>query len=176
MKFWLVAKNSPATLKARNALRAQWKKSIDPATVEKYVIGSCKDCGEIKRRRWTTTFTQTGTPEYRTRCQECDRKFISDQQRRFRKSISRNAKAKKNARKAECIAYLGGNCYRCGYEKSAHALTFHHKSRSEKDRDISSMLDYAWAGLRKELDRCVLVCFNCHMELEEEFRNERARL
>ena len=173
-----MAKNSKATLKSRNVLRSRWKETTDPRTVQPYTIGKCNSCGKIKRKRWATTFTQTGKPEYRPRCKDCNREFTRNQSNRNRESISKNAKARKSARKSECISYLGGKCYRCAYKKSTHALTFHHKSRAEKDGDISSMLDYSWLRLRRELDRCVLVCFNCHMELEEEFRrghHERQR-
>ena len=166
-----MTKNSSETLLKRNALRQHWKDTVPAESIPQFILGKCKQCGERKRKRWANTFTQTGNPEYRSRCGECDRKFIRDQQRRARKSISRSAKIRKASRKAECVSYLGGKCSECGYSKSNHALTFHHKLRSDKTRDISSMLDYAWTKLRAELDRCVLVCFNCHMEIEEGHRS-----
>ena len=162
--------NSPATLQKRNAARAHWKATVDPTSVKPFRLGRCVACGKRKRRRWASTFTQTGEPEYRSRCVACDRAFMRGQAARVRTKTSHRAKAKRAVRKAECVAYLGGACHKCGYSKSVHALTFHHKSRSNKTRDVSAMLDYSWARLVAELDRCVLVCFNCHMELEEAYR------
>ena len=165
-----MVKNSPATLASRNALRRKWKDEINPKDVPKFKLGICKECGKYKDRPWATTFTQTGQPEYRPRCHPCHLEFLKRQQSKFRKNISTSAKVRKSNRKKECINYLGGKCISCGYCKSPHALTFHHKRREEKYKDVSSMLDYSWAKLSFELDRCELLCFNCHMEIEEIYR------
>ena len=168
--LWRMTKNSADTLTNRNVLRQRWKASIDPTTVAPFKIGVCKDCNTVSELRWATTFSQTGRPEYRSRCESCDRIFYSEQTKRRRRSISDAAKARRTARKLECVSYLGGSCSRCGYSRSAHALTFHHRNRDEKEYGVATILDYSPENLRKELDRCELVCFNCHMEIEEEHR------
>lgn len=77
-------------------------------------------------------------------------------------------------RKAKCIEYKGGKCQRCGYDKCQRALEFHHDRRFEKDlskytsRGALEMCQ-DWDKLKTELDKCLLVCANCHRELEEEF-------
>lgn len=71
--------------------------------------------------------------------------------------------------KAKCVAYLGGKCVRCGYKKSHAALDFHHRDPKTKLFSIAARLGSSgWAALRPELDKCDLVCANCHREIEEE--------
>jgi len=35
------------------------------------------------------------------------------------------------------------------------------------------MLDWSWERVKAELDKCELVCFNCHMEMEDEFERRK---
>ena len=69
--------------------------------------------------------------------------------------------------KRRAVEYLGGKCQLCGYCKSIAALTFHHRNRAEKNFKIGSGVTQSWDKIKKELDKCDLLCFNCHMELEE---------
>jgi len=64
------------------------------------------------------------------------------------------------------VEYKGGCCQVCGYDKYQGALEFHHKDPSEKDFSLSSKGHCkAWVKVKKELDKCVLVCSNCHREI-----------
>lgn len=76
------------------------------------------------------------------------------------------ARLKKYALKAKAVAYKGGKCEKCGYNKNIAALEFHHKDPSIKDFGISYALDVKlpWEVLRAELDKCSLLCSNCHRE------------
>jgi predicted HNH restriction endonuclease len=68
--------------------------------------------------------------------------------------------------KKKAVAYLGGKCEKCGY--TGVALTFHHKDPEEKEFTFGSFVDKPWAKVVKELDKCQLLCFNCHMEIHWE--------
>lgn len=66
--------------------------------------------------------------------------------------------------KQQSIDYLGGKCSKCGYNKCIAALEFHHINPNEKDIDYAN---YKWTfsdKLKSELDKCVLLCANCHRE------------
>lgn len=64
------------------------------------------------------------------------------------------------------VEYLGGKCTKCGYNKCTEAMDFHHKDPSQKDFGIAaSGHTYSWEKMKKELDKCVLLCSNCHREL-----------
>lgn len=67
------------------------------------------------------------------------------------------------------LEYKGGYCINCGYEKCNAALDFHHAG--EKEFQISKYVKKERSTLKKELDRCVLLCRNCHREKHFELDN-----
>ena len=68
--------------------------------------------------------------------------------------------------KEELIAYKGGKCEICGYDICIAALDFHHINPEEKDFAISNSNIYKnIEALKQEVDKCMLVCANCHREL-----------
>lgn len=62
------------------------------------------------------------------------------------------------------VEYLGGKCVCCGWDKYVEALNFHHVNPKNKKFTIShsGRPDITWESLKKELDKCVLLCANCH--------------
>lgn len=77
----------------------------------------------------------------------------------------RNAAVLKRRRKVKqlLVEYKGGKCERCGYSKCVAALDFHHTE--DKEFGIAHKgHTIALARLKKEADKCVLLCANCHRE------------
>jgi hypothetical protein len=71
--------------------------------------------------------------------------------------------------KSKMIEYKGGCCVRCGYKKYQGALDFHHLDPNEKDFNLSHLRRYSFDDrVKKELDKCILVCANCHREVHNE--------
>jgi 5-methylcytosine-specific restriction endonuclease McrA len=71
--------------------------------------------------------------------------------------------------KLKSIEYKGGSCERCGYNKYYGSLDFHHKNPLFKKFSIGgSGVCKNWPELTKELDKCQLLCKNCHNELHAE--------
>lgn len=75
--------------------------------------------------------------------------------------------------KEKAILYKGGCCIKCGYSKSFRALDFHHRDPSKKDFAIGESrqgkkIVRNWEMLKPELDKCDLLCKNCHAETHEE--------
>lgn len=64
------------------------------------------------------------------------------------------------------IKYLGGKCCKCGYKKCIWALEFHHLNPKEKVFRLGDGITRSWKRIKKELDKCILVCANCHREIE----------
>lgn len=62
------------------------------------------------------------------------------------------------------VAYKGGRCVRCGYHRSIRAMDFHHPDPSQKDFSISTNANRAWSVVKLEVEKCVLLCSNCHRE------------
>jgi len=64
------------------------------------------------------------------------------------------------------VDYKGEKCQCCGYDKYIGALEFHHIDPNEKDFSLSHRgYCYSWDKVKKELDKCILVCSNCHREI-----------
>lgn len=74
-----------------------------------------------------------------------------------------NASQQRMALKERAVAYLGGKCTLCPYDRCLSALEFHHRDPREKDFVISSKM--SWEALVRELEKTVLVCSNCHREI-----------
>ena len=75
------------------------------------------------------------------------------------------AKRRKKIRKT-AIDYLGGKCRVCGYYRCIAALDFHHLDESKKKFGLSQRgMTRSWEKTRNELEKCVLLCSNCHREL-----------
>lgn len=70
-------------------------------------------------------------------------------------------------RKYEAIVTRGGKCEVCGYNKNIAALEFHHKNPDQKDfqLDIRHFSNNSLEKLQVELDKCALLCANCHREI-----------
>lgn len=67
--------------------------------------------------------------------------------------------------RVDLIAYKGGKCERCGYNKCSAALELHHKDPSQKEFSLSAGgITRNWEKAKKEADKCLLLCANCHRE------------
>ena len=64
------------------------------------------------------------------------------------------------------VEYKGGECQCCGYKKYKGALEFHHIDSNEKDFGIGEKgYTRSFEKVKKEVDKCILVCSNCHKEI-----------
>lgn len=96
-------------------------------------------------------YQRRGKPNSSTYCKPCTNTQTLSRQIKF---------------KQFCVDYKGGSCELCGYNKCLSALEFHHKDPAKKDFEISkSRLKKMDDETIKELDKCNLVCANCHREI-----------
>lgn len=70
--------------------------------------------------------------------------------------------------KIRALEYKGGKCLRCGYDKCYSALQFHHRDPSEKEMDWKYLRKRSWDFIKLELDKCDLLCSNCHAEVHHD--------
>jgi hypothetical protein len=66
--------------------------------------------------------------------------------------------------KLKCVEYKGAKCIACGYDNPL-ALTFHHRNVADKEYEVAKKVSNSWSfdRLRPELDKCDLLCANCHI-------------
>jgi len=116
-------------------------------------------------------------------CQRCKKEVKTENfyQRRGKKNSSSYCKSCTNEQvnernqkiKSLMIEYKGGSCTRCGYNKYQGALDFHHLDPKEKDFNPGHLKKYKFDDkIKKELDKCILVCSNCHREIHYEIKQK----
>lgn len=113
-----------------------------------YEVKLCKRCGFSKKSN--EFYRRRKGEDLSAYCKECSKSQATERQRNL---------------KFKAIEYLGNKCHMCGYDKCPAALEFHHTDPAEKDFEISKARSTTWSLLiTKELDKCVLLCANCHRE------------
>lgn len=76
-------------------------------------------------------------------------------------------RAKYKAKKEEIQDLkIGLKCAKCGYNKCGAALEFHHVNPEEKSNTVARMTsnNYELDKVYKEIEKCVVLCSNCHHE------------
>ena len=95
----------------------------------------------------------------------CDHISVDYNQRQKRKNVTKVSKRRQKL-KDMAVDYMGGCCKICGYNKCTAALEFHHINPNEKDFSISAHgYTKSWETIKKELNKCICVCANCHREI-----------
>lgn len=103
------------------------------------------------RHHGMTDFVLEGRGYYR--CARCRGEAVTRWRRRAKRKL---------------IAEAGGECILCGYDKNPRALHFHHLDPAEKHYVISRAgHTRAFSEVQEEARKCVLLCANCHAEVED---------
>lgn len=137
----------------------------------------CFECVPYKPSKKGPCFTRTrNTVDGKRQCRICEEfkdfsEFSPTNKFGALNSYCKNCAAQKKKYpkqrfKQECIDYKGGQCSVCGYDKCPAALEFHHRDPEQKDfsiRDIHTVL--LTEDIKLELDKCDLLCSNCHKEI-----------
>lgn len=96
------------------------------------------------------------------------RELFHKKSSKFKSNTPEYYKNRRNEIKESLIDYKGGKCEVCNYDKCKRALHFHHITPSKKDFTISQNLkSLSIDKVKKEIDKCILVCANCHAEIHE---------
>jgi hypothetical protein len=102
------------------------------------------------RRHGVGRFVRESSGFYR--CMRCRAENVAEWRRRTKRRL---------------VSEAGGGCAVCGYDRYLGALHFHHLDPSTKTfalsrRGVTRSIDH----LRREAAKCVLLCSNCHAEVE----------
>lgn len=107
--------------------------------------GLSKKCTKCKKTKIVDCFHTRTDGHYRSRCKGCCNKRSLEDARK---------------RKEDVVEYLGGRCKDCDEVFPSCVYDCHHLDPDEKDFAISTKLD--WETTKQELDKCILLCSNCH--------------
>jgi len=67
-----------------------------------------------------------------------------------------------NRQKIRAIKYLGGKCQKCGFAGHPVLFDFDHRDPSTREFNWNKLRLRSWEGIRRELDKCDLLCVYCH--------------
>lgn len=111
----------------------------------------CNTCNIDKKEDDFYIYKTKSKPRIHEKCKEC---------------VKVNASIRNAIYKELCVKYKGGKCEICGYDKYIGALDFHHRDPSLKKFNIAlkSKLQYLNSEITEELDKCQILCANCHRE------------
>lgn len=98
----------------------------------------CK-CGESRKEKFYGN--------KRTICGRCHNQYTI-----------RNGRSKK----LKVIEYKGGKCEHCGFKGPSVCFDLHHVDPKQKDKKFAAYLNWTWERIKKEVDKCQLLCSNCH--------------
>ena len=80
---------------------------------------------------------------------------------------SEQVSAHRRRAKATLVSEAGGCCSVCGYDRYLGALHFHHTDPDSKSFTLAALgITRSLAAMRREIRKCVLLCANCHAEIE----------
>jgi 5-methylcytosine-specific restriction endonuclease McrA len=89
------------------------------------------------------------------------------------KCNSDRVRRRRHRLKEMAIAYKGGECCKCGYSKCKGAMEFHHRDPTQKDFGLGmGGHTRSWARMKVELEKCDMLCSNCHREEHERLHLE----
>lgn len=135
----------------RYALRTQNGRGRRPHELAKAAredghLTTVLDC----RHHGETEFVLEGRGHYR--CKRCRVEAVV----RHRRKI-----------KAILVEEAGGRCCICGYDRCYGALEFHHLDPADKLHEVSRYgVTLSLEAARREAAKCILLCSNCHAEVE----------
>lgn len=118
------------------------------ARTKRQIVDNSLECTKCNKTKPVSEFYKNNnSPGYRYYCKQCDNALIYERQ---------------VERKKKFVEYKGGKCIRCGYNRYIGALDFHHRDPNEKEFEINT--NYTLERMMIELDKCDLICANCHRE------------
>ena len=137
----------------------------------------CNHCGlEKDEEEFSWRFKSLGIRN--KACKKCMYEFNKnyyqgdDAHEKHLKQVKERTEAARAAGKEYVYQYLLTHpCEHCG-ETDPRVLEFHHREPSEKDMDVTHMLSggYSIKRIQAELDKCQVLCANCHRKVTVEQR------
>lgn len=110
---------------------------------------------DLKKEDFYSRRSGNGNSSY---CKKCTNTQAIERQHKF---------------KELCVTYKGSVCEFCGYNKYIGALEFHHRDPEAKDFSFAHRRSHTFnQEIIDELDKCILLCSNCHKEEHARIRKE----
>ena len=122
------------------------------------MIKKCKICSKEKDISdfYSNGYHKSGKQKTKPSCKQCEQNYDKV---RYQEIIKNH--------------FGGLKCKFCGYSKLFSVLDLHHLDPSEKEYEVSKLRTYNEKTIIKELEKCILLCANCHREEHVRIRAEQ---
>jgi hypothetical protein len=121
-----------------------------PAPNSTAELRNCSIHGIIEFHRYSG-----GKRGFRWKCKRCAGEAVTRRHQKLKRIL---------------VAEAGGACVTCGYRRCVVNLHFHHVDPALKSFGVTTSRGKSIAAYREEAKKCVLVCANCHGEIEAGIR------
>ena len=144
-----------------NPTPAAIKKTIGEIIMEEILTKVCSKCGKEKpiTEYHKNGFDSKGNQKYRGYCKTC----------------ANNLEKERYRKKKTFLDSFKHKCEKCGDERP-YVLDFHHRDKADKDFTIGKLKKGSSEVLKSEIDKCVVLCSNCHREFHYLERKENLTL
>jgi transposase len=113
-----------------------------------------REMPSLCKQHGATVFVREGSGYYR--CKRCRMERVAQRRRTIKRKLVEEA---------------GGKCLLCGYDRCQQVLEFHHLDPGLKEFQLShNGATRSLARSRAEARKCILLCANCHREVEAGIR------
>jgi hypothetical protein len=123
-----------------------WQKA-NLSKFARYRESGFKVCNKCKKRKPLSDFRAKGPTRVHPYCAKCFNLYML---------------IRWHCNKIRAIAHLGGKCVDCGKSFHPAIFQFHHRTSKGKEAEWSQMRNKSWDNIKKELDKCILLCSGCH--------------
>jgi len=127
------------------------KTSRQQSVTNNYTIKKCPKCNTLKNKAEFYLLKNNKLSPY---CKSCKQSLYKTKRQKF---------------KQEIVNLKGGKCYNCGYNNCLAALDLHHINSDEKETSFNKSGLVLNDKILKELDKCILLCANCHREVHNNY-------
>lgn len=106
-------------------------------------------------------------------CQLCNKKYPEININKPKFCGTCTSAIRRITNKLKAIEYKGAKCIKCGYSVNNYnyaAFEFHHHNK-DKEMSIGQNLNRSWRYIKSEIDKCVLLCSNCHRIEHSTYKN-----
>jgi hypothetical protein len=100
--------------------------------------------------------------KYQSWCRECKTKRENEWYLQNKEKRKKQVYDRITANKQKAVDYLGGKCTDCNGVFHPSVYDFHHLDPNTKEKELSKARYSSWENYKTELDKCVLLCANCH--------------
>ena len=130
-----------------------------------------KFCTKCRERKFLDEFSisKQTSDGYNYYCKKCVSKKTRDWYSRkkhdevYMETRREFLRGRAQANKVKAIEYMGGECLDCGGVFDPCVYDFHHENEETKEKNPSAFLGRStFEKAKPELDKCVLLCANCH--------------